>query len=73
MADMVLVTVGDEHAPQLRLVGYQVGKIGDHQVYAVHVFVREAHAAIHYDHILAVFQDGDVFSNLIQTAQGDNF
>ena len=72
-ADVVLVTVGDEHASQFFLIGYQVGKVGNHQIHAVHILLREAHAAVDDDHILAVFQDGDVFADLIQTAQGDNF
>ena len=72
-ANVVLVAVGDKEAPQLPLVFHQIGKIRDHQVHAVHVLLGEAHAAVHHDHILAVFQDGDVFTDLIQTAQGDNF
>ena len=71
--DMVFMSVGDEEAPELLLVSHQIGKIRNHQVNAVHVFLGEAHAAVDDDHILAVFQDGDVFADLIQTAQGDNF
>ena len=72
-ADVVLVAVGDEHTPELLLVGHQVGKVRDHQVHAVHVLLGEAHAAVHRDHVLAVLQDGDVLADLIQSAQRNNF
>ena len=71
--NVVLVSVGDEHAPQLLLVGHQVGKVGDHQIHAVHILLGKAHAAVYDDHILAVLQDGDVLTDLIQSAQGNNF
>ena len=71
-ADMIFVAVGNEHTPQLLLVGHQIGKVGDHQIHAIHILLREAHAAVHHDHVLAVFQDGDVLADFIQTAQGDN-
>ena len=71
--DVVLVSVGDEQAPQFLLICRQVGKVGDHQIHAVHILFGETDAAVHHDHVLAVFQDGDVLSDLIQTAQRDNF
>ena len=71
--DMVFVAVGDEEAPELLLVGHEIGKVGDHQIHAVHVLLREAYAAVDDDHILAVFQHGAVLADLIQTAKRDNF
>ena len=71
--NVVLVAVGDKEAPQLLLVFHQIGKVRDHQVHTVHVLLGEAHAAVYHDHILTIFQDGDVFADLIQTAQRDNF
>ena len=62
------MSVGNEHAPQLLGVLHQVGKVGDHQVHAVHILVGEAHAAVDDDHILAVFQHGDILTDLVQTA-----
>ena len=70
---MILVSVGNEHTPQFLLILNQIGKVGDHQIHAVHIFLGKSQTAIHNDHILAVFQNGDVFANLIQTAQGDDF
>ena len=71
--DMVFVTVGNEHALQLLLVGHQIGKIGDHQIHAVHIFLGEAYTAVDDDHILAILQDGAVLADLVQTAQRNNF
>ena len=55
------------------LVGHKIGKIGDDQIDAVHVFLREAHAAVDHDHILPVLQDGTVLADLVKAAQRDNF
>ena len=71
--DVVFMAVGDEHAPQLFLVGHKIGKIGDDQIDAVHVFLREAHAAVDHDHIFSVLQDGTVLADLVKAAQRDNF
>ena len=51
----------------------QIAEIGDHQIHAIHIFIGETDTAVHHDHVLAVFQNGDVFSDFIQTAQRDNF
>ena len=72
-ADVILVAVGNKQSPQFFLVGHQVGKIGDHQIHAVHILLGETNAAVYHNHVFPVFQDGDVFSDLIQTAQRDNF
>ena len=71
--DVIFVTVGDEHAPQLLLVCHQIGEVGNHQIHAVHPLIRETNAAVHDDHILAIFQNGDVLADFIQSAQGNNF
>ena len=72
-ADVILVAVGDEHALEPVLVVDQVGKVGDHEIHAVHVLVGERHAAVDDDHILAILDDGAVLADLIQTAEGNNF
>ena len=71
--DVVLVAMGDEEAPKLSLIFDQIGEVGNHQVHPVHVLFREAHAAVHHDHVLAILQDGDIFTDFVETAQGDNF
>ena len=72
-ADVVLVPVGDEEPPDPPLVFHQIGHIGDHQIDPVHVPVREAHAAVDDDHLAAVLIDRHVLSDLIETAEGNNF
>ena len=71
--DVILMSVGNEHTPQLLLVCRQVGKIGNDQINAVHIFIRETNAAVDDDHVLAILQDGDVLADFIQAAQGNNF
>ena len=72
-ADVVFVSVGDEHTPELPGICDDIGKVGDHQVHAVHVLLGEAHAAVHDDHVLAVLQNGHILSDFVQTAQRDDF
>ena len=71
--DVVLVAVGDEQAPDTPLVLHEVRDVGDHQVDAVHVPVREAHAAVHHDDLAAVLIDGHVLADLVEAAKRDDF
>ena len=68
-SDMVLVAVGHEHTPQLFLIFHQVGEVRDHQIHAIHILLRETNAAIDNDHILAVFQNCTVLTDLIQSSE----
>ena len=72
-ADVVLVAVSDEQAPDPGLVLDEVADIGDHAVDAVHVVPGEGHAAVHHDDFAAVLIGGHVLANLVETAKGDNF
>ena len=72
-ADVVLVAVGDEQAPDPGPVLDEVADIGDDAVDAVHVIPGEGHAAVHHDNLAAVLVGGHVLADLIETAQGDNF
>ena len=71
--DVVLVSVGDEDAPDLALVLDEIAHVGDDHVDAVHIVIREAHAAVHHDDVAAVLIDRQVLPDLIQSAQGNNF
>ena len=71
-ADVVLMAVGEEDAPDLVLVLDEIGEVGDDHVDAVHVVVGEAHTHIHHDDVAAVLVDGEVFADLVETAQGDD-
>ena len=72
-ADVVLMAVSQEKATELMPVLHQVGNVGHHQVHTVHVVLREAQTAVHHDHVVSIFQDGDVFPDLVQPAQGNDF
>ena len=70
--DVVLVPVGEQHAPDALAVFDEVGHIRDDQVYAQHVFLGEDGAAVHHQHVFSVFDNGDVFAEFIHTSQGDD-
>ena len=70
--DVVLVTVGDEDAPDLVLVLDEVAHVGDDHVDPIHVVVGEAHTAVHDHDIPPVFIDGDVLADLIEAAKRDD-
>ena len=72
-ADVIFMTVGDEHTADLILVFHQIGCIGNDGVDAVHIIFGEPHAAVHNDDISAVFQYGQVLADLIEAAQRDDF
>ena len=72
-ADVILVAVRDKKAAQLVLIFCKIGNVGDDQIHAVHIVLREAEAAVDDDHVLAVFQHGHVLADLVQTAQRDDF
>ena len=71
--DVVLVSVGDEDAPDLLLVLDEVAHVGDDHVDAVHVVIGEAHAAVHHHDVVAVLVHGEVLADLVETAQRNNF
>ena len=69
---MVLVTVGDENTADFVYVVYKVGKIGDNQVNAQHIVIGEADTAVDNYNVLAAFDNRDVLSDFVKTAQGEN-
>ena len=71
--DVVLVAVGEKNTPDLVPVLDEVGKVGDDHVDSVHVVVGESHAHVHHDDIPAVLIDRQVFADLIEAAQRNNF
>ena len=72
-ADMILVAVGQGNGPQLMLVLDQIAHVGDDQIHAEHIVVREPQAAVDDQHVIPVLQHGHVHANLAQATQGDNF
>ena len=71
--DVVLMSVGDEDAPDLALVLDEIAHIGNDHVDAVHIVIREPHAAVHNDDVVAILIDRQVLTDLVQTAQRDDF
>ena len=72
-ADVVLVAVGDEQAPDPGFVLDEIRHIGDHAVDAVHVITGEGHTTVHHDDLAAVFIGGHVLADLVETAKGNDF
>ena len=72
-ADVVLVPVGEEDAPDLILVLDEVAHVRDDHVHAVHVVVGEAHAHVYDDDIVVILVDGEILADLVESAQGDDF
>ena len=70
--DMIIVTVGQKDTADPVRVLFQIGDVRDHQIYAKHIVVGERQAAVHNDDVVAVFQNSDVFTDLVQTAQHHN-
>ena len=70
---MILMAMGQEKSTELLLVLDQVGHIRHHQIHAIHIILREAQSAVYYDHVTAVLQHGDIFSDLIESAKGYDF
>ena len=72
-ADVVLVAVGDEKAPDAVCVFDQIRHVRDDHVDAVHIVAGEGHAAVHHDDVAAVLINGQVLADLVETAQGNDF
>lgn len=66
---VVLMSVGNENSPELRRIFFKIGKIGKHKIDPRHFLVREADAAVDHDHFVAVFDHGEILSDLPDPAQ----
>ena len=71
-ADVVLVAVREEYAPDAALVLHKIAHIGNDNIHAVHIVVREAHAAVHDNDIPAVLVRREVLADLVETAKGND-
>ena len=54
-ADMILMSVGEDDAPDLVRILRQIGHIRDDHVHPVHIAIRETQAAVHHQDIVSVF------------------
>ena len=71
-ADVVLMAVGQKHAADAVLVLDEIGYVGNDQIHAQHVLFGEDGAAVHDQHILAVFHHGDILAKFVYAAQRNN-
>ncbi len=69
---MVFVTVGEYYASKFVLVFSEVGEVGQDQVYARHLFVREGHASVDKDYTAVLPYGSHIFADLPQSAQGND-
>ena len=67
-ADVILMTVREQHAPDALAVFDEVGHIRDDQIHAQHVLFGEDGPAVHHQHVVAVLHNGDVFAKFINAA-----
>ena len=72
-ADMILMSMSDHKALNFVDVIFQIGDVRDHQIDSQHVVARERQSAVHHNDRVLVLKGGDVHSDLLQTAKGDDF
>ena len=70
---MVLVAVGDDEAFDFVDVFFQICYIWDDQVDTEHVVFRECKSAVYDDDTVFILENGDVHTDLFQTAKRYNF
>ena len=66
---MILVSVCQNKSLDLLCIADQVRDVIDNEVYAEHIVIGESKSAINDEYIVAVFKDGQVFSDFTQTAE----
>ncbi len=71
-ADVVLVTVGEDHGLDVVETVLDVAEVGQDQVDAGLVVLGEQHAAVDDEQAAPVLQDGHVATHLAEPSQGDD-
>ena len=71
-ADVVLVAVREKHTADAALVLHKIAHVGNDNIHAVHIVVREAHAAVHDYDVPAVLIRREVLADLVETAKGND-
>ena len=71
-ADVVLVGMGDEERLDVGAALLEIGDVGDDEVDAEHLLVREHQAAVDDDDLVAVFEDVHVLADLAHPAERDD-
>ena len=70
--DMVLVAVCDYHACYPFSVCNEIGKIRYDDINSVHFIIREGKPTVYNHYLVIAFEQGHVFSDLIQSADWNN-
>ena len=70
---MIFMSMSDHKALNFVDVIFQIGDVRDHQIDSQHVVARERQSAVHHNDRVLVLKGGDVHSDLLQTAKGDDF
>ena len=70
--DVIFMAVGHDHAANPLLVFAQIAGVGQHHVDAMHAIAGEGETAIHQHQVIAIFKNAGVFTNLMQTAEGND-
>jgi hypothetical protein len=70
-ADVVLVPVGNDDAPDAVELVPQVGHVGDHEVDAEHLVLGEHHAGVDGDDVVAGLDHHHVAADLAEAAERD--
>ena len=70
---MILMAVGDNDTAEAVLVLLKIGEVRYYQINARHVLVRECKSAVYDDDTVLILENGDVHTDLFQTAKRYNF
>ena len=69
---MVLVTMSDQDTAYAVFLITQVARIGDNQVYTIHLIVREHHPGVNNHYVVAILNDDHILSDFSQPSQRDD-
>ena|SRR3989344_7408668 len=69
-ANMVEVSMGEEHSPDAVFTSPQAGHIGDEVIDPQHIFIRELKANVDNEDVLIHFDDEAVAADLFESPEG---
>ena len=72
-ADVVKVSVGNEHCFDRRRALFKVGGVGDNVINARCLLIRELHTNVHNHNLAAVLNGGHILADLFHAAQRNYF
>ena len=69
---MVFVAVSDHDADDLRRIFDQITEIRYDHIDTIHFVFRKGHSAVDDQYLLFIFQHGQIFSDLVESADGND-